>query len=95
MRKSNGTIQGMIDGGFITTAYCHNSKCQHHAELDWFALRDKLGPDHGSMRDDIVPKLKCSKCGGRKIGLIMSPDPAKTVGMASYRNSHERPKGGR
>lgn len=95
MRNSNSTIQGVIEHGFVTTAYCHNSRCRHHAELDWLALRDKLGPDHSSMHDDIVPKLKCSKCGGKALGLIMSPDPTKTVGMASYGSSHEKAKGGR
>ena len=42
--SSNRTIQGMIDGGYKTRAYCHNSKCGHHAEIDWLALRAKLGP---------------------------------------------------
>ncbi len=93
--SSNGTIQGMIDGGYLARAYCHNKACGHHAELDWLALRDRLGPDHGSMRDDIVPKLKCSKCGGRKIGLIISPDPAKTAGMSHAGNAYQKAKGGR
>ncbi|MER9840544.1 hypothetical protein NKJ59_04730 [Mesorhizobium australicum] len=26
------------------------------------------------MADDIIPKLKCAKCGGKKVGLIYLPD---------------------
>lgn len=26
------------------------------------------------MADDIIPKLKCAKCGGRKVGTIYTPD---------------------
>lgn len=68
------TIQSFIDSGDVLTAYCHNPKCHHHGRLDMMLLRDRLGPDHGSMHDDLVPKLKCSRCGGRKLGLIRSPD---------------------
>jgi len=46
-------------------------------------LRDKLGPDHGAMHDDLVPKLRCSKCGGKDLGLIVSP-PAKTNNLNPY-----------
>jgi hypothetical protein len=31
-------------------------------------LRERLGPDHSTLHDDLAPKLKCSKCGGKKIG---------------------------
>jgi hypothetical protein len=26
------------------------------------------------MADDLIPKLKCAKCGGKKVGLIYTPD---------------------
>ncbi len=67
------TIQTFIESGDKLRVYCHNSSCNHHAELDMLALRDRLGPDHGAMHDDLVPKLKCSKCGGKKVGLIHTP----------------------
>jgi len=86
----NSTIQGMIDGGYSTRAYCQNAKCGHYADLDWPALRDRLGPDHGSMHDDIVPLLVCSKCGGKDIGLIMTPGTKEYGG-----NPYGRAKGGR
>lgn len=67
------TIQEFIDSGDKLRVYCHASHCNHHAELDMLMLRDKLGPDHGAMHDDLVPLLRCSKCGGKKVGLIRSP----------------------
>ena len=77
--SDNRTIQGAIDGGYTAEVYCHNSRCGHHAPLNWIALRDRLGPDHGAMHDDIVPMLKCSMCGGRKVGMILTP------GVKQYR----------
>lgn len=67
------TIQEFIETGDRLTAWCQDVKCRHHAVLDMAALRDRLGPDHGAMHDDLVPLLKCSKCRGKKIGLIRSP----------------------
>lgn len=93
--SSNGTIQGMIDGGYLARAYCHNKACGHHADLDWLALRDRLGPDHGALHDDIAPKLRCSKCGGKAIGIIVSPDPKKTKGMSAEGNAYWAKKRGR
>lgn len=67
------TIQAFIDSGDRLIPWCHRSACNHHAPLDMIALRDKLGPDHGSLHDDIVPKLRCARCGGKKIGLTRMP----------------------
>jgi hypothetical protein len=67
------TIQSLIDDGMTVTAYCHTSPCHHNQRLDLLKLRDKLGPDAPAMRDDLVPKLRCAKCGGKKVGLIYAP----------------------
>lgn len=88
--RNKVTIQGMIDSGHRAHAYCHNPKCGHHAELDWRGLRDRLGPDHGALRGEIEPLLVCSKCGGKAIGLIMTPGP-EGVGVSPY----EKAKSGR
>ncbi len=66
------TIQTFIASGATYEAYCQRPTCGHHAPLDMLALRDRLGPDHGALHDDLVPLLKCSKCGGKEIGLIRS-----------------------
>lgn len=71
------TIQDAIDAGERLEAWCHSPRCGHHAYLDLIKLREKLGPDHGAMHDDLVYKLRCAKCGGRKIGLIVHPNYAR------------------
>ena len=48
------------------TAHCHKWRCQ---QLDLAFLRYRLDPDAPAMADDLTPKLKCSKCGGKAIGL--------------------------
>lgn len=67
------TVQSLIDAGMTVTAHCQRSRCNHHQVLDLHLLKERLGPDAPAMADDLKPKLKCSKCGGKKIGLIYSP----------------------
>ncbi len=72
--RKGSTIQSLIDSGDTLTAYCHKPLCCHNQTLDLIKLRDKFGPDYGCMHDDIVPKLRCSKCGGKKVGIIRHPN---------------------
>ena len=37
----------------------------HNQALDLVKLRDRFGPDAPAMEWDIIPKLKCAKCGSR------------------------------
>jgi hypothetical protein len=67
------TLQEAIDEGLRIDAWCHARGCHHHSEIDLVALAARLGPEHGSMHDDLVPKLRCTKCGGKAVGLIVSP----------------------
>lgn len=90
------TIQTFIDSGDRLEAWCHNPACNHHQRLDMIALREKLGPDHGSMHDDLVPLLYCSKCGGKKIGLIRQArgnDEKSMRGVHNHTNSYAKSKG--
>ncbi|TIX28293.1 hypothetical protein [Mesorhizobium sp.] len=73
------TYQSLIDGKMTVTAYCH--ACNHHKVLNLEALRDRFGPEAPAMADDIIPKLKCEKCGSKKVGLIYAPDSNKVSGM--------------
>jgi hypothetical protein len=67
------TIQTLIDEDMTVTAYCHATSCNHHQALDLVKLRARLGPDTPAMHDDLVSKLRCAKCGGKKVGLIYTP----------------------
>ena len=70
------TVQSLIDAKMVVTAHCQNPRCHRHQELDLAKLKDRLGPDTPAMADDLKPKLKCGKCGGKAIGLIYSPKTA-------------------
>ena len=75
------TVQGLIEGKMRITAYCQNARCAHYKTLDLAAIRDRLGPDTPAMHDDLAPKMRCVKCGGKKVGLIYSPDENRVFGM--------------
>jgi hypothetical protein len=53
----------------------------HSQMLDLVKLR--FGPDAPAMANDLIPKPKCAKCGGKKVGLIYTPDTSpKAYGKA-------------
>ena len=71
MKSDNGTLGECLDNGYgITATY---TLCWHSAPLDLEALAAKLGRDHGALRDDLVPKLRCTQCGSKRIGLTIIP----------------------
>jgi hypothetical protein len=74
MTGKGWTFQSLIDDKMTVTAHSHNSACHHNQALDLAKLRDRFGPDAPAMADDLTPKLKCARCGGKKVGLIYSPD---------------------
>lgn len=67
------TLGAILDGDYSLRACCYSLKCQHNATLDVEALARRLGRDHSSMHWDLIPNLRCSKCGGKNIGLRLSP----------------------
>lgn len=64
----------MIDDGTRLSLHCFTYLCHHSAMLDLCDLRERLGPDHGTMHDDLVPLFRCSTCGGKNLGLILHVD---------------------
>lgn len=74
------TIQTLIDDGMRLNAYCQRPGCGYNAWLDLEALKTRLGPDHPAMVDDLAPRLKCSRCGAKGIGLSYSPEAAARAG---------------
>jgi hypothetical protein len=48
--------------------------CNHSQVLDLAKLRDRFGPDASAMANDLIPKLKCTKCGGVDASLIYTSD---------------------
>lgn len=91
-KTARWTVQGLIDAGMTLHAWCHDPACHHNARLDLGALRGRLGPDAPAMADDLAPKLRCARCGGRRgkgVGLTYSPD--KTP---QSKNPYLKAKGG-
>lgn len=84
------TIQQRIDRRETVSVWCHNPLCGHSGKLDLVALRDKLGPDHGAMHDDLTPRLRCSKCRGKNVGIIIHVDTSRAGDLKS---PYERAKG--
>lgn len=66
-------VQKLIDDRMEIAVYCQCSACGQHSTLDLELLKEKLGPDAPAMRDDLVPRLRCTKCRGKQVGIIYSP----------------------
>lgn len=71
--SDTGTIGAMIDNRYTLRVHCNARGCGHHAEVDLQALADKLGRDHGAMHWDLVPLMRCSKCGSKDLGIQGTP----------------------
>jgi len=81
MPASNGTLGECIANGYGIRATC--LACWHHRELDLPALAARLGPEHSTLHDDLVPRLRCSKCGSKRIALTALPPDVPTWGGAT------------
>ncbi|AZO52094.1 hypothetical protein EJ073_28740 [Mesorhizobium sp. M4B.F.Ca.ET.058.02.1.1] len=86
MAGKGWTFQSLIDAKMTVTAFCHWSPCNHSQKLNLAQLRDRYGPDAPAMADDLIPKLKCHRCGGTDVGVIYTPDTSP--------NAYGRAKGG-
>lgn len=67
------TIGKLIELNHSLTAHCFDPKCQHSGKLDLMELAWKLGPYHGCGADALEPKLRCTKCGGKRVGIQVDP----------------------
>jgi hypothetical protein len=72
------TIDGMIAAGTQLYACCDRSGCSNFVRMDLDALKAKLGGAHSIMSADLTPKLRCSKCGSRKVSIRLIPDYKRT-----------------
>jgi hypothetical protein len=71
------TLGKLIDGDYQVALYCENPRngltCGFVKWMDLPKLADKFGRDHGSLHDDLVPRLWCTKCGGKAVSLRLHP----------------------
>ena len=75
------TLGAELDAGFNLWAQCYREGCRHHAQLDLAMLAAKFGRDHSTLRKDLCPHLRCSKCGSKDVG-IWSSGGGKGMGLA-------------
>lgn len=76
MGSTNSTLGECIALGYGIRATC--LACWHARELDLPALAARLGPDHGALHADLVPRLRCAECGSKRIALTMLPPHVPT-----------------
>lgn len=80
--RSINTFRAWIEGGYAVTVHCSAPDCQHQGPLDLVAAAARLGDDFVTVGDPnpLVARLRCSKCGGKDLSLIVSPPSAPGTG---------------
>jgi hypothetical protein len=82
------TVQTMIDEGMQLWAFCHVHDCFNRHRFDLDALRARIGPHASTMARDLVPRLRCSRCGGRNASIIVIPRASNPGDLgAGYRKA--------
>lgn len=71
--SENGTIGAMIDHGYTIWVFCRRRGCKHSRKMDLQMLAKELGRDHSAMHKELAPRLKCSACGSKQLGLSATP----------------------
>ena len=69
------TLGALIDHGFHLSIHCENQFCRHYTRLDLYALAEKFGRNFVAIGKPtpLTARMRCSKCGGKDLGLILSP----------------------
>jgi hypothetical protein len=77
--RYTNSIDDWLEDGTTATTWCHNPKCGHRGLLDLEALKRRLGGQHGMLLHEIKQVLKCSKCGGKELGMTRQPNTTGSV----------------
>ena len=74
MSLTYDTLGRLRDGGYGIAVYCEDKECRHSSDLDLGAAIARLGPDFVALGNPppILSKLRCSKCGGKRLSLRIS-----------------------
>ncbi len=73
------TIGDLIDEGYCLTIHCKGTgsngyPCHHSVRLDLPAVAQRIGRDHSYKSKDLDGRFKCSACGSKDIGFILSSE---------------------
>ena len=78
------TLGALQAAGLRLHAFCLRDDCRWHADLDLESLISRLGRDHGAQQPNLVPKLVCSRCGGKEISVVLSATADVPDDTAAY-----------
>lgn len=81
------SLQDLSDRGETLHIHCENYACRHSAIVGWKPLIERFGPDYvfaGPNRAEFLSHFVCSKCGGKELGLIMTPKTKGGVTAATW-----------
>lgn len=82
--RSIRTIADLISNGYSVTAHCEADPtvCRHASVLDLPMLGERLGMGFVAVGDPnpLAARLVCPACGGKRIGLILSPPNTPSPG---------------
>jgi hypothetical protein len=76
------TLGRLIEGRFSISAHCFALGCGHSARLDLVELAERLGANFVAVGDPnpLVKLLRCQRCGGKDLGIILQPVTGYTDG---------------
>jgi hypothetical protein len=79
------TLGDLIDHGFRLSIHCENQFCRHYTSLDLHALAERFGRDFVTIGkpNPLTARMRCSKCGGKDLGLILQPVTGNELGPFS------------
>lgn len=79
------TLGALIGHGFRLSIHCENQFCRHYARLDLNALAERFGREFVAIGkpNPLTARMRCSKCGGKDLGLILQPVTGYTDGPAN------------
>lgn len=67
------TIGALIDFKMTLRVHCNTWDCMHAGTVDLNALAARIGRDHSCLAPEIKRYFRCTECGGRNVGFILSP----------------------
>jgi hypothetical protein len=83
------TIGDLIDSRHGLYIYCEASRgglrCGHYVEADLESIAGRLGRDHSWLAADLVPRLRCSKCGSKDVSIRLSPPTVRDMKTGELR----------
>jgi hypothetical protein len=68
------TLADFITNKTKVSAHCRKAPlCWHHSHLDLEALARRYGADMDFYEVDLRPRMRCTACGAKGAGFIVSP----------------------